>query len=96
MKALRENTVTFVWLLLTLITCFSWMLGTGQIKAGLVSHAEASLGIIVLAFFKVRLVILHFMEVRTAPLVLRAVCELWIALVCATVVIFYLSGPHAA
>ena len=46
-------------------------------------------GLLVLAFFKVRLVIMHFMEVATAPLVLRLIFEAWLLIVCCVLLGIY-------
>lgn len=37
---------------------------------------------LVLAFFKVRLVIMYFMEVRADPLAFRMIFETWLLLLC--------------
>ncbi|RYZ61970.1 MAG: hypothetical protein EOP08_12780, partial [Proteobacteria bacterium] len=41
----------------------------------------ATVTALVVAFFKARLIILDFMEVRHAPLPLRIFCEAWVVLV---------------
>lgn len=45
--------------------------------------------IMVMAFFKVRLVLLHFMEAKTAPLFLRLMVEFYVVGVCALVLFMY-------
>lgn len=66
--------VTGVWLVLVSVTVFSWWL----IDAHRVSPAITSVAVLLIAAFKVRLVFLHFMELRAAPLHWRMVFELWV------------------
>jgi cytochrome c oxidase subunit IV len=66
-----------VWLVLMVITGFSWFVGANHGLGG----SGPSLSIILLislAYFKIRLVILYFMEVRHGPILLRIGCELWV------------------
>jgi hypothetical protein len=50
--------------------------------------------IIAVAFVKVRLVILEFMEIRRAPLPMRLAGEVWILTLCATLITLFLRAPH--
>lgn len=70
-----------IWLLLMGITIISWWLGHGHDFA---KFAPVSLttAILALTFFKIRLVIIHFMEIGHAPAALRAPFELWCVSVC--------------
>ena len=61
------------WLVLMALTCVSWALGTWHGSMG--DHMPASLVIIAVATFKVRLVGLYFMELRDAPWLLRGIFE---------------------
>jgi caa(3)-type oxidase subunit IV len=71
MKALARDAL-FAWLVLLILTVATWELGAH----GLASTQEpASLVIIVVAIFKVRLIGLYFMELRDAPWSLRGVFE---------------------
>jgi hypothetical protein len=60
----------------------------------LVSRAlpATAVAVVLIAYLKVRLVFLDFMELRTAPLPLRLSVEAWAALVCGAVVALYWSG----
>jgi hypothetical protein len=63
----------------------SWGFGHGR---GL--HARAAgIAVIIIAFVKIRYVILDFMELRTAPLGMRIAAEGWCILVCSTLVFLY-------
>ena len=66
-------------------TLISWGFGHGR---GINPQA-AGIAVIVIAFVKIRYVILDFMELRTAPLGMRIAAEVWCILVCATLVLLY-------
>ena len=93
MASLFRNRITLVWLGLVLATCLSWEAGSDLAFAGDVR----SLGVVVLviAFIKVRYIMLEFMELRHAPLAMRLFAECWTVLVCAAV-IFLFWGPGMA
>lgn len=64
--------LTLVWVLLLVLTFGSFVVGIEQ------TEGFASIGAVVIigiALFKVRLIGLHFMDVRAAPLLLHAVFE---------------------
>ncbi|WP_240051389.1 cytochrome C oxidase subunit IV family protein [Pseudonocardia sp. EV170527-09] len=73
-----RDRVAVVWLVLVAVTTVSWVLGTGP-----ASGTVASVVVLVLALFKVRLVGLYFMELRDAPVVLRLLFELYCVAACA-------------
>ena len=96
MTDLVRSGATLVWLALTVLTALSWYLAEDY---G-IGHAQAlravTVALLVVAFFKVRLVIMHFMEIGEAPLALRAVFEAWVVLVCGVLVVLYLATPLTA
>jgi hypothetical protein len=64
--------VTWVWVLLLTLTFGSFLVGAEQ------SPGFASVGAVIIvgiAMFKVRLIGIHFMDLRSAPHVLRALFE---------------------
>lgn len=73
MNTLVRTNASLAWLGLATLTVISWALGTRHGLGG--SHVPASLVIIVVAVFKIRLVGLYFMELREAPMALRSVFE---------------------
>jgi len=73
MKALLQTRASVVWLVLVALTLVSWTLGTQHRFGGV--PAPANLTIMVVAVFKVRLIGLHFMELRDAPWLLRGIFE---------------------
>jgi hypothetical protein len=66
-------------------TLVSWGFGHGW---GLDPQA-AGIAVIIIAFVKIRYVILDFMELRTAPLGMRVAAEAWCIVVCSTLVLLY-------
>ena len=79
MRELLVHRSTLTWVLLMAATGLSLWLGTGH-------HIEdtdnlltrAWVGLIVIAFIKVRWILLDFMELRDAPVGLRAMFEVWV------------------
>jgi heme/copper-type cytochrome/quinol oxidase subunit 4 len=89
MPALLRKPVSIVWLMLMVLTCAStWMLSKDAF-----SPLVATVGIFLIAAYKVRLVMLSFMELRTAPIVWRVAFECWIALATAMILTIYLLTP---
>ena len=93
MNYLLFSRVTLVWLLLVAATALSWELGHGF---GYDDVRYASISIIIVAFIKVRFVILDFMEIRHAPIWMRAVGMTWLVVVCTTLVTLYWHGATKA
>ena len=89
MLQLFRTRATLIWLLLVAATAASWALGHG---AGFHALRDASVGIIVVAFIKVRFVMLDFMELRRAPVPMRIAAEVWVAAICAALIVLYLLG----
>jgi Prokaryotic Cytochrome C oxidase subunit IV len=79
-----EKRLTLLWCALVGVTLVSWQSAHGV--SWLHDHRFAIAGILVLAFIKVRIVILDFMEVRHAPIGLRLALEAWVVLVCAMMI----------
>ena len=67
--------VTLVWVLLLALTFGSFLVGVEQ-GAGFASIGAAI--IVGIAMLKVRLIGLHFMDVRAAPRALRALFEVYV------------------
>lgn len=66
-----------IWAFLFGATCMSWFL-VGN-TAG--NRALSTIGIIIIALIKIRLVITHFMEIRYAPLLLQWMFDAWLLIV---------------
>lgn len=86
---LLKRHASLIWLLLMAATIFTtWVLAKDGFSARV-----GTVAIFALAAYKVRLVLLHFMELRHAPLPLRLVFEAWVLVVTAAVVAVYLRTP---
>jgi hypothetical protein len=88
MNDLIRHYTTGVWLLLAALTASLWWLGGGSATSGV----YATVSLMVIAFFKVRLVGIHFMELRWAPLPLRLAFEAWTLVTCLLVLAVYWAG----
>ncbi|MDB5977032.1 MAG: prokaryotic cytochrome oxidase subunit family protein [Nevskia sp.] len=94
MRALFNYKFTVVWFILTAATALSWWLGTDHALHADQNRLWTTVGLLALAFFKVRLIIQYFMEVRTAPWPLRVISEIYVVGTCAAVITIYALGRH--
>lgn len=85
--------ITLVWGILAALMIVSWMVGDGYLPGDRSTAGQITIALMVIAFFKVRLVMLHFMEAKVAPLALRLLVELYVLGVCATVLLMYFRSP---
>ena len=83
MADLLKLRITAIWLLLVVITCVSWDAMQG--KGWAADPRIATSAVIIVAFVKVRFILLDFMELRDAPWPLRLFAEAWVLIVCAAV-----------
>ena len=89
MLASFTNAITLTWMVLFVATAISWSLVQESTQ---VNSLAAGVAILSLAFFKVRLILLYFMELRFAPQPWRGIFELWVLAVWAAVVYLYVIG----
>ena len=73
-RALWFSPVSFVWMVLMLATCAS----TWWLKSGASTSMIATAAILIIAAVKVRLVMIHFMELKDAPFKWRLFFEAWV------------------
>ena len=92
MQKIFNSRVTYVWFFLAALTCLTWFLGDGYDPASPELFKIFSISLLGLAFFKVRLVIMHFMEIGNAPVVLRLIFESWLLVICGILILLYLFG----
>ncbi|MCY4426732.1 MAG: cytochrome C oxidase subunit IV family protein [Halieaceae bacterium] len=92
MMSLINSKVTYVWCFLAVLTGVSWVLGDGYDPGTAEGYRYVTIALLVLAFFKTRLVIMYFMEVLNAPLPLRGIFEGWVIVVCGILITLYLTG----
>ena len=79
-----------MWLLLVSATALSWEFGHGFGFGA--QHRYATVMVMIIAFVKVRIVFLEFMELRHAPALLRLAFEAWAMIVCACLLFLYWPG----
>ena len=65
-----------VWIFLIGLTLASF-----EFVDGMHGWQYVSALVILIAMFKIRLVVMHFMEIKNAPLPLRLILEAWVAIV---------------
>jgi caa(3)-type oxidase subunit IV len=82
--------VAVVWFVLLTATLLSW-----ESAHSTREYRLASAVVLLIAFLKARLIGLEFMELRTAPRVLRFIFEAWVVLACATLLTLYSLSPAA-
>lgn len=85
--ALVRGPFLAVWFTLIAATLLSFWLGTDH---GLSSAEARTIVIMIVAFVKIRFIGLYFMELRTAPIPLRALFEGYCLVVCVVLIGFYL------
>jgi len=68
---MRTRRITLVWLALVAATLISWGFGHGR----RMDPRAAGVAVIIIAFLKIRYVLLDFMELRSAPLGMRVAAE---------------------
>jgi len=88
MTLLRER-ATMVWLVLMVATCVT----TWGLSKETFSPTVAVVGMFLIAALKVRFVILDFMELRDAPVRVRAAAETWVVAVTLLILGFWFATP---
>jgi heme/copper-type cytochrome/quinol oxidase subunit 4 len=83
----RDRTAA-VWAFLVLATVASWLLGEDKL---IHTQDVVACGVIAIAFIKVRLVGIYFMELREAPVLLRAAFEAYVAVAATVLLVLYLA-----
>lgn len=83
----EKQLAVVVWAALVAATLISLALGEDWIGHGDVAAAL----VIVIAFIKVRLVGMHFMELRHAPMPLRLVFQAYCAIASIVLIVLYLA-----
>lgn len=86
-----------IWLLLSAITVgYVWIDRSANHHGVRTASTAVTVSAVVLALFKVRVIMGEFMEVRGAPTLLRRLADLWIVIMAATMLGLYFAGKAAA
>ena len=89
MSTIFTRNVTLIWFLLLGLTLASWYAAdTAEIQNPDTARLIAS-GLLVLAYIKVRMVLMRFMEVRRALPLLRVAMEVWTLATTVLVLVLY-------
>lgn len=91
MTSLIRNPLTLVWALLTAVTVVSWLVSRDGGAAHQLNSTVTTV-VLLIAAVKAQLVIWHFMEVRRAPVWLKAVTSGWVIAVVAAMLGVYFTG----
>ena len=83
LASLIRSRATVVWVALIVATLVSWTVGTD----GAVGARFATTVVLLVAFTKVRLIGLHFMELRESALELRVLFETYCVVVCSVLLV---------
>jgi heme/copper-type cytochrome/quinol oxidase subunit 4 len=89
MSALFALPITRAWLALVVATLMVFALVENDAPARL-----ATVAIVLIASFKVRLVFLYFMELASGAMPWRLVAEIWMGVVTLLILGAYLVTPH--
>ena len=93
MKDFMIAKATLVWLCLILLTSLSWWLSDGDSSNSHSQTMHVAISLIAMAMFKIRLVVIHFMEIGGAPWRLRGLLEGWIVMVFVGITFLYWLTP---
>lgn len=86
-----RNPLTIVWALLTTITIASWLVAQEGGAAHQINTTVTTV-VLLIAAVKAQLVIWHFMEVRRAPVWLKATTSGWVVALFALLLSFYFAA----
>ena len=82
-----------VWLILTSMTLvYVWLDHTADQNGMLKASTVVTVGAIVIALIKVRIIFREFMEVRHAPVLLRRLADGWVVLIAVCLLGSYFVG----
>lgn len=87
---MTRSSTTLVWLILSAITVISWWLGPAHHAGPPAPSTAITVAVLALSLIKARLIIQHFMEVRTAPRWLRLATDGWLLVLWGGVLALYL------
>lgn len=89
---IRKRSLLVVWLFLIMATGLVWWLGMEKSPAAGRGRTWVAVSLLIVAFIKVRLVGLYFMELKDAPWAIRLIFESWVVGTCSAILVFYFLG----
>lgn len=89
MKELLMHRSSLTLVVLGSATALSWIVSEmSKVDTGAISFTAVST-LMIVTFIKVKIVTLNFMEVRHAPLLLKSVCNIWLFISLAIILVMY-------
>lgn len=92
MSERTDRRLSLAFALLTSVTLLSWWLGTRDGPQSFRPDVAITVGVLLIAALKVRVIAWEFMELRAAPSLLRLLADAWLALLTALLLGVYLVG----
>jgi hypothetical protein len=91
-NAAASKRLALVWLLLSAVSLASWWIGAKHAQQAYALNAAVTVGVLLIAALKVRLIVSEFMEARRAPALLRRLADGWLAGLLIALLGIYLVG----
>lgn len=88
----RNIRLPLAWLVLSAITLIYLWVDAGDSDGTIRPSIAITTVAIVMATIKVRIIFQEFMEVRTAPVLLRRLADLWVLIIAAALLGSYFTG----
>jgi hypothetical protein len=93
MSGTFNKRLAIVWLVLTAMTmAYIWLDHSADDDGVLQASTVVTVGAIVIALIKVRIIFREFMEVRQAPVLLCRLTDAWVVLIAVSLLACYFTG----
>lgn len=89
---MTDKRLAAVCLLLTGVTLLSWWLGNSHGHHAFTLNAGITLGVILIAALKVRVIVWEFMELKHAPVKMQRVADASLGFITTTLLTLYFVG----
>lgn len=90
MNTTVASRLTIVLLTLCALTIVSWWVGHPRADGTVEPSTLITIGVLAMGLVKARLIVQHFMEVRTAPQSLRLFTDAWLIALWGSILVIYL------
>lgn len=87
-----DKRLAAVCLILTGVTLLSWWIGNSHGHHAFALNTGITVGVILMAAFKVRVIAWEFMELKHAPLRMQRVADAALGLLITTLLVIYCAG----
>jgi hypothetical protein len=96
-KTSAQRRLNLAWLAVVAVTViYLWIDHTAEVDGHPTASTAVTVSAIVLALVKYRIVLREFMDVRSAPLLLRRITDLLVAVIGVSLLATYLTGQAVA